>query len=237
MNWIWFSPQWKSPWSRWRLYPLSTQVTRIVNTKTRGLWNFSHFLKNALNTLFFVLLPVLTGSDGRSNAPQKRPAKMQNLISWWTHMVMYEKIEQKLKFPIFAKKNGAKKPCFGGYFLSKQEVTGSWSWWSFAAFKTTTDECHNTSISWKLPSKRWIFHWKKCPIFVDSVFNKIWPRPAEWAFLASVASLWWQMREPAAKLIWGPCPFFEAENRSEKSSSGPGGSKKGRIQNFFCLIL
>ena len=101
----------------------------------------------------------------------------------------------KAEFSNFCQKNGAKKPCFGGYFLSKQEVTGSWSWWSFAAFKTTTDECHNTSISWKLPSKRWIFHWKKCPIFVDSVFNEIWPRPAERAFLASVGSLWWQVKK------------------------------------------
>ena len=128
-------------------------------------------------------------------------------------------------------------PCFGGYFLPKQEVTGSWTWWSFAAFKTTTDECHEASISWKMPSKRWIFHWKKCPIFVDSVFKKIRARPAERAFLASVAGLRWQLWEPVTKLLCAGSPFFEAQNSSEKSSSGPGGSKKGRIQKFFCLIL
>ena len=145
------------------------------------------------------------------------------------YVILPQKIRKLSILPYFL--------CFGGYFLPKQEVTGSWSWWSFAAFKTTTDECHNTSISWKLPSKRWIFHWKKCPIFVDSVFNEIWPRPAERAFLASVASLWWQLRGPSAKSILWPRPFFEVENRSEKSSSGPGGSKMGRIQKFFCLIL
>ena len=147
-----------------------------------------------------------------------------------------EKVCKKWFFQ-FLPKNGAKNPCFGGYFLPKQEVTGSWPWWSFAALKTTPDECPYASISWKMPSKRWIFHLKKCPNFVDSVFKKIRARPAERAFLASVAGLFWQLWEPATKSLCAGSPFFEAQNRSEKSSSGPGGSKKGRIQNFFCLIL
>ena len=152
-------------------------------------------------------------------------------------MVTHRKKCANSDFSNFRLKYGTKNTCFWGYFLPKQEVTGSWSWWSFAAFKTTTDECHNTSISWKLPSKRWIFHWKKCPIFVDSVFNKIWPRPAKRAFLASVAGLLWQLWEPAKKSLFPPSPFFEGENDSEKSSWCPGGSKKGRIQKFFWLIL
>ena len=152
-------------------------------------------------------------------------------------MVSYRKIVQKVVFCNFRPKNRTKNACFGGYFLPKQEVTGSWTCWSFAAWKTTTDERPNSSISWKMPSKWRIFHWKKCPIFVDPVFNKIWPRPAKRAFLASVAGLWWQLWEPAKKSLCGPSPFFEAENGSEKSSSGPGGSKKGRIQKIFCLIL
>ena len=152
-------------------------------------------------------------------------------------MVIYENKWAKAEFSNFRQKNGAKKPCFEGYFLSKQEVTGSWTWWSFTALKITTDECPYTSISWKMASKRWIFHWKKCPIFVDSVFIQIWPRPTERAFLASVAGLWAQLRKFAKKSLCWETPYFEAENSSEKSSSGPGGSKKGRIRKFFCFIL
>ena len=152
-------------------------------------------------------------------------------------MISNRKHCAKSDFSNFRLKDRTKNACFGGYFLPKQEVTGSWTCWSFAAWKTTTDECPNSSISWKMPSKRRIFHWKKCPIFVDPVFNQIWPRPAERAFLASVAGLRWQLWEPAKKSLCVGSPFFEAENGSEKSSSGPGGSKKGRIQKFFCLIL
>ena len=140
---------------------------------------------------------------------------------------------QKVVFCNFRPKNRTKNACFGGYFLSKQEVTSCLRWLAFAALKNTTDEYLDTPIRWKMPSKRWIFHWKKCPIFVDPVFNKIWPRPAERAFLASVAGLLWQLWEPAKKSLLPPSPFFEAENGSEKSSSCPGWSKKGRIQKFF----
>ena len=149
---------------------------------------------------------------------------------WGTLCFPTSKNEEVVNFALFSM-------CIGGYFLPKQEVTGSWTWWSFAALKTTTDECPYASISWKMPSKRRIFHLKKCPNFVDSVFKKIRARPAERAFLASVAGLFWQLWEPATKSLCAGSPFFEAQNRSEKSSSGPGGSKKGRIQNFFCLIL
>ena len=152
-------------------------------------------------------------------------------------MVIDEKKWAKAEFSNFRQIDGAKKPCFGGYFLSKQEVTGSWTWWSFTALKSTTDECPYTSISWKMASKRWIFHWKICPIFVDSVFMRIWPMPTKQAFHASVTGLWAQLREFAKKSICGETPYFEAENRYKKSSSGPTASKKGRIRKFFCFIL
>ena len=150
-------------------------------------------------------------------------------------MLSYRKIVQKVVFCNFCPKNGTKNTSFGGYFLSKQEVTSCLTWFAFAALKTTSDEYLNTPIHWKMPSKRWIFHWKKCPIFVDSVFKKIRARPAERAFLASVPGLRWQLWEPATKSLCGGSPFFEAQNSYEKSTSGPGGSKKGQIQIFFLL--
>ena len=88
-----------------------------------------------------------------------------------------------------------------------------------------------------MASKRWIFHWKICPIFGDSVFMKICPMPTEQAFLASVTGLWAQLREFAKKSICGETPYFEAENRYKKSSSGPRASKKGPDPKILLLYF
>ena len=61
----------------------------------------------------------------KCNAPQKIAAKSQNLLHDENIWLTIEKKRVKTDFSNFCLKNEAIKPCKGGYFLPKQEVTGN----------------------------------------------------------------------------------------------------------------
>ena len=117
--------------------------------------------------------PYLFFELNQCNVPPMNTENMQILILWWKYMVCYWKNRIKADFSNLRLKNKAKKPRYLGYFLPKQEVTSCLTWLAFAALKTTTDEYLDTPIPGKMPSKRWIFRWKKCPIFCGSIFSRI----------------------------------------------------------------
>ena len=151
-------------------------------------------------------------------------------------MVCYWKNWVKVDFSNFRLRNRAPNPCYWGYFLSKQEVTSCLSWLAFAALKTTTDEYLDTSIPWKMPSKWWIFRWKKCPIFCGSIFSQIFWSAVKLASLAETSSRRVKMVRFLKISLCGEAHFFRAKIAPKKVQVVLEDRKEAG-SNFFCLYF
>ena len=148
-------------------------------------------------------------------------------------MNIFIKKVETFHFFHFHVKRRVKTALFWGFFPPKRKVTSCLSCMSFAQLKITFFESLCTSHSQKSASKKKDFHIKKCPKFVDPVFNNFYYQTRQDCIFSLKYGSWREDSEVLRKIAMCASPWGHAEHRRKKPSNGCGGSKKDRIQIFF----